>query len=223
MKSDFETKFTGWSFLVAAAMLWGGWLLIPRRLGTYLVPEDFPLIFERVWFWIWMYRIHMFGMVLTGFALIALAALLSDRPYRVMVWPGVGVAAVGTFVLTLATAFYFHHGAWGSGQTHGQSPEEVQQFIAALLVDTEYVTCLVRFGRVFSGLGLLFVGLALMIWKLLPMWVGGLAAMIGVAAMAITMGIPGDLQIYMPIFHIKAFWLAAMGAVLLRQGLRIPT
>ena len=222
MKRDFETDFIGFSFIAAALMLWAGWMLLPRHVGTYFIAEDFPAIYEQVWFWIWMFRIHIFGLIVTIIALIALASVLSYRPYRVMVWPGVAVAAAGTFTTALASAFYFHHGALGAGQLHGASADAVQRFIASLLLDTEYITCLVRFGRVFSGLGLLLFEIALVKWRLLNVWIGGLAAVIGVAAMAVTMGRPDDLQLYMPIFHIHALWLALVGISIFRGGVRVP-
>ena len=45
-------------------------------------------------------------------------------------------------------------------------------------------------------------------------------ANIGVAAMAVTMGLPDDLDLYLPIFHLHAFWLAAVGIQTLRSGVR---
>jgi hypothetical protein len=76
----------------------------------------------------------------------------------------------------------------------------------------------VRFGRVFGGLGLLLCGLGLFRWNVLPGWVGVIAMLIGVAAMALTMALPDDLQLYAPIFHVYALWLAATGIVMLRGG-----
>ena len=54
MTKDFETKFTGWSFLAAALMLWGGWALSPHHIGEYLVASDFTSVNENLWYWIWM-------------------------------------------------------------------------------------------------------------------------------------------------------------------------
>jgi hypothetical protein len=42
-----------------------------------------------------MYRIHFFGIVVSVMALIALGALLADAEARILIWPGVGVAAAG--------------------------------------------------------------------------------------------------------------------------------
>jgi hypothetical protein len=220
MKQEFATQVTGWAFVAAGVMFWAGWALLPHHLGTYLVPDDFSEVRAHLRLWIWMYRVHIFGMVITAMALMALAALLADSPARIIVWPGAGVATAGTFVSALAAAFYYHHGVWGAVELDGKSAEEIHRFVANLLVDTEYVTCLVRFGRVFSGLGWLVLGWGLVKWKLLPQWIGILAALIGLAAMALTMGLPDDLSFYLPVFHIQAAWLVSVGVAILRSGVR---
>jgi len=218
MKRDFESQFTGWSFVAAGVMLWVGWMLMPVHIGTYFVPGDFAQVYDDLWIWIWLYRVHIFGMVITAIALIAVASMLADTPARIMVWPGVGVATAGTFVTALAAAFYYHHGAWGATVLNGKDAADVQRFVDDLLVDTEYVTCLVRFGRVFSGLGLVVLGLGFLKWKVFPFWIGGTAVLIGLAAMALTMGLPDRLSLYTPVFHVYALWLAATGIVTLQTG-----
>ena len=75
MIKDFETKFTGWAFIVAALLLWLGWGLSPHHIGEYIVASDFVAIGENVWTWIWMYRIHIFGWVTMGIALFALVSV----------------------------------------------------------------------------------------------------------------------------------------------------
>ena len=102
---------------------------------------------------------------------------------------------------------------------NGKSSVEIRGFVEALRMDTEYVTCLVRFGRVFSGLGLLVLGFGLIKWKLLPVWNGSVAIAIGLAAMALTMLLPEHMSLYLPVFHLKSLWLLATGAVILRKGL----
>ena len=61
MKNDFETKFTGWIFIVAAILLWGGWAFTSHHVGEYLVASDFISIGENVWYWIWMCRFHIYS------------------------------------------------------------------------------------------------------------------------------------------------------------------
>src|SRR5262245_37899942 len=146
MKTDFNSRFAGGSFIAAGLMLVLGWILLPVHIGTYFEPGVFARIHEHFHFWIWMYRIHLFGMITTVIALFALAALVANSPARVLVWPGAAVASAGMVVAALAAAFYYHHGAWGSLKLAGASPQEVQGFVENLRVDTEYVTCLVRFG-----------------------------------------------------------------------------
>jgi hypothetical protein len=220
MLRDFSTKFTAWSFIAAGVMLWGGWMLLPRHIGMYFVNDDFARVHEQFHFWIWTYRIHLFGMVTTAIALVALASLLTESTARVMVWPGVAVASAGMIVGALGAAFYYHHGAWGARETRGASAEELARFVEALRVDTEYVTCLVRFGRVFSGLGLLLVGCGLIQSGRLPGWTGWGAITIGVASMALTMLWPDQMNLYLPVFHVLCLWLVATGGIILGRGLQ---
>ncbi len=221
MKSDFSTKVTGGSFIAAGLMLLLGWILLPTHIGTFFQPQDFAAVHAQWSFWIWMYRIHIFGMVVTTMALVALGALLSESAARILVWPGVAMAGAGMMVSALATAFYYHFGAWGALDMDGESPEMILAFVESLRVSTEYVTCLVRFGRVFSGLGFVVLGLGLLKWKMLPAWITYTAAVMGLAGMAITMGLPDDLEVYMPVFYLTTLWLAATGIVTLRSGIKM--
>ena len=91
----------------------------------------------------------------------------------------------------------------------------------ALRIDTEYVTCLVRFGRVFSGLGLLVLGCGLIRWTIVPVAIGWVAVAIGLAAMALTMLLPDHMSLYIPVFHVKSLWLLFTGGVILRSGLNV--
>ena len=219
MERNFATKLTGWSFIASALMLWLGWMLMPTRIGTFFQAADFSAIHENLLFWIWMYRIYLFGMIFAVITLSALAAVVADTPSRILVWPGAAVASAGMLVSAVAAAFYYHFGAWGAVDMNGQSDETVRAFVDSLRLSTEYVTCLVRFGRVFSGLGLLILALAILKWHLFPKWSGIWAALVGVAAMALTMGLPDDLALYVPVFHLTAAWFGASGIVSLRSGI----
>jgi hypothetical protein len=218
MKTDFASRFTGGAFLAAALMLWLGWFLLPVRIGTYFEPGVFGRIHDHFHFWIWMYRIHLFGMIVTVIALFALAALIAGSPARVLIWPGAAVASSGMVVGALAAAFYYHHGAWGSMKLADASPPAAQAFVDALLVDTEYITCLTRFGRVFGGLGLVLLAWGMLRFRLLPACCGYGAGIIGLSAMALTMGLPDRLWLYLPVFHALAVWLLVTGFVIFRQG-----
>ncbi|NNL09759.1 MAG: hypothetical protein HKP38_11095 [Croceitalea sp.] len=221
MKKDFETRFTGWTFIVAALLLWGGWFFSPHHVGEYLVATDFSSINENLWYWIWMYRIHIFGWVTMGIAMFALVSFIAKKPYRVVLLPGVGKVVVGTFTLAIASAFYYNYGAWGVGHTVGKSPEVVQQFMDSILYTNQYVTCFVRFGRIFSGVGLVLLGMGFLKWKLFAAWLGWFTMLLGLAAMAIIMGIPDNFEIYKPLFHVKSAWLVVMGITLLRRGVNL--
>jgi hypothetical protein len=219
MKDLFAFRFTGVAFIAAALMLWLGWWLLPVRPGVFYEAGDFARIQERFHYWIWIYRVHLFGLITAVIALVALAALVAYSPARVMVWPGVAVASAGLVVTALAEAFYYHHGAWGALELKGKPVEAALAFVDALRVDTEYVTCLTRFGRVFGGLGLTVLACGALRWKLLPAWLGGVAALTGLAAMGLTMAFPDNLSWYRPVFHVIALWLLAAGIVIVRGGL----
>jgi hypothetical protein len=217
VKDDFAARFTGGAFVAAALMLWLGWFLLPVRPGTFFAPEVFGQIHSHFHFWIWMYRIHLFGMIVTVIALFALAARIAGSPARVLVWPGAAVASAGMIVSALAAAFYYHHGAWGALALAGKTPPDAQAFVESLRVDTEYVTCLVRFGRVFGGLGLVVLAWGILRYRFLPAWSGGLGGLVGLSAMAVTMGLPDQLSYYLPIFHVLALWMLATGIVIFRS------
>ena len=221
VKSDFAMRFAGGAFIAAALLLWLGWFLLPVRPGTFLAPNDFSRIHEQFHFWIWMYRLHLFGMIIAVIALFAFAALVADSPSRVLVWPGAAVMSCGFVVSALAAAFYYHHGAWGSLQLAGKTPEQAQAFVDALRVDTEYVTCLVRFGRVFGGLGLVVLAWGVLRFHLLPAWNGLVAGLVGLSAMSLTMALPDQLSYYLPVFHILSLWLLVTGVMIFRNGVNI--
>jgi hypothetical protein len=145
-------------------------------------------------------------------AFIALATLMAGSAGRIIVWPAIGVVSTGLIMAALAGAFYYHFGAWGSLDMEGKDDAAIQGFVDSLRVSTEYITCVVRFGRVFFGVGqiVLMVGLLLSgpAWL---MWLVGAGGLLGVGGAALTMGLPDDLNLYQPVFHLNALWLAAMG------------
>ena len=221
MKKDFETNFTAWSFIVAAVLLWFGWVLSPHHIGEYIVASDFTAIGESVWYWIWMYRIHIFGWVTMGIAMFALVSITARKPYRVIILPGAGMVIIGTFTLAIASAYFYNHGAWGVGQTAGKSAVEIQEFMHNLLFTNQYVTCFIRFGRIFSGVGLILIDVGFVTWKILSTWLGWFTIFLGLAAMCIIIGIPDNFEIYKPIFHVKVIWLLMMGIELLKKGVHL--
>ncbi|MFT5055008.1 MAG: hypothetical protein ACI97X_002043 [Oceanospirillaceae bacterium] len=222
MKNDFETKFTGWAMITGALMLLFGWVLLPHHIGEYLVVEDFAAVEANFWTWIWLYRMHIFGWVIMGGSMMGFASLTFKRPYRILLMPGAGVIIVGTFTSALATAYYYSYGAWGIGQTADKSPEEIQTFMDGILYTNHYVTCMVRFGRVFSGAGLVLMGAGLLTWKVTDTWLGAFTVLLGLAAMGIVMLIPVNYEIYKPVFYVKVLWLFALGVTILRKGLNLP-
>lgn len=218
MKPDFAQRFTGGALAAAALMGWLGWLLLPIRPGPYFEPEMFGKIHGQFHLWIWLYRLHIFGLVTYAVGLVALGTLVTGSEARVLIWPGVAVAVAGTFVGALAEAFYYHHGAWGALELAGQRPPAARAFVESLRTDTEYVTCLTRFSRVFGGLGLGLLAWGLLRGRLLPAWLAVVAGLLGLAAMALTMGLPDRMGLYRPVFHLHALWLLVTGLVIWRGG-----
>jgi hypothetical protein len=220
MNRDFPTTVVASFFIVGAALIWLGWMAMPVHLGVYFLPENFPAIMERFHLWIWMFRFHLFGDLITVMALVAFGSTIADQEDRVVIWPGIAVCVGGLFVTALGQAFYYHHGAWGALTTQGQPAEVLAAHVESLRIDTEYVTCLVRFGRVFFGLGQLVFGLGLLRGKLVPGAISLGAMLLGVAAMALTMALPDELVYYVPIFHLNCLWLLAFGVVVPRSALQ---
>ncbi len=202
-------------------MLWSGRTFLPAKPGTFFEPNDFSSIRRRLQTWIWLYRVHLFGHITTVMAFVALATLLAETPIRVVTWPAIAVAAAGLMVAALAGAFYYHFGAWGAIDMEGKSEAELKSFVASLRVSTEYITCLTRFGRVFFGLGQVALGAGLLYGGILPGWLAVSAGLLGLAGMALTMGLPDSLNLYRPLFHLNALWLVAAGLLVMRSGLTL--
>lgn len=221
-KKNFGTTFTGWSFIVAAALLWGGWMLLSHHLGEYIKAEDFSKIGERMWYWIWVYRIHIFGWAVMAMALFSLVSISEKHAYHVLIVPGAGMTIVGTITLALGTAFYYGFGSQGVGATAGKSPEEIEAYMNSISSMNYYATCLFRFGKLFSGLGLVVIGFAFARWKMVSAWLSWYTILLGVAAMSIILFIPENFDIYKPVFHLKSLWLVAIGVYLVRKGIHIP-
>lgn len=215
----YSTRFTAWTFLAAALMTWGGWMLIPVDVGAYVEVEDFSVIDENRYLFVWAYRSYFFGAVLTAMAVVALAALVLRSPSRVMIWPGAAVVAGAAFAYAIGTAFYYHHGYWGSLDVAGKPREIAAAYVEAIRFDTKFVTCFVRFGRLFAGLGLLVSNLGLLKWRLVSPWIGWIGSITGLAAIVVVMASGDAFWVYEPVFHLQAFWMAALGVVLLRRGI----
>lgn len=219
--NDFAFGVTGWLFIGAASRLWFGWTLLPVRIGPFFEPKNFGEVYSRLRLWIWLYRIHIFGYLVTVMAFAALAAIVVESDSRILVWPAVAVLAAGLIVAALAAAFYYHFGAWGAISMKGQPGSRIQSFLDSLLVGTEYVTCLVRFGRVFFGLGQVVLAIGLFHGEILPLWLIGGAGVLGLAAIVVTMTFPDNLEYYWPLFHLNAVWLAGIGIVVLTSGIML--
>jgi hypothetical protein len=214
--NNFEAGMTGGLFLAAALMLYLGWILLPVKIGKFFVQTDFAAVLACRRRWIWLYRIYLFGYVAAVMAFVALASLVTEPAARIIVWPAVAVLAAGLVMTALAYAFYYHFGAWGASEMKGKSSEDVEKYIVSLRVSTEYITCWVRFGRIFIGVGQLVFALGLLLqagpW---PMWLLVSGGVLGVAGIALTLEWPDNLDYYKPLFYLDVLWLAILGAALI--------
>jgi len=211
-----ETNVTGGFFIAAAAMLWLGWTFLPAKIGDYFEVSDFAAVGAHRRIWIWLFRLHLFGYVFSVMAFVAVATLLAGATARIVIWPAVAVLNTGLIMGALAGAFYYHFGAWGALDMEGKSNADIEQFIASIRASNEYVTCVVRFGRVFVGVGQIALVIGLLLsdgpW---PNWLLVPGAALGLAGIALTMGLPDELKLYRPVFHLNVIWLAAFGTVTL--------
>lgn len=217
MNSDYEINFTGWSFIAAALMLWGGWLLLPVHINIYFTPENILKIQNDLTLYIWMYRVYIFGMIITIVSMAALGTVFPRTPSRILVNSGAAVVSTGMAAYALGSAFFYQFGASGAYDLQGMSVKVLQEFVDSLKLDTQYAGCFIRFGRVFTGLGLVILGIGLRKSKIFPSWLGITAILIGIATMAIIMAVPTDDSFYYPVFHLKALWFALTGITVLRS------
>lgn len=221
MKKDFETKFVGWSFIIGMLFLLFGYELLPHKLDEYFVASDFAEVGKNVWFWIWMYRVHIFGWVILGGAMMGFMAITYGKPQRSLIIPGAGIVVVGTFTMALAVAFYYTFGAYGVGQTAGKTPEEMKTWMDSFLIFNHYATCMIRFGRIFSSLGLIVLGIGLYKFKILPSWHALYTALIGLVGMCLILFIHDNFHVFKPIYYAYLLWMLLTGVWLLRKGINV--
>lgn len=219
MKSDFSKDFTGWSFIAAALMLWGGWMLLPVHVNIYFTPENILAIQDDLTLYIWMYRLHIFGMVTAIVAMAAMGTVFPRIPSRVLVNPGAAVVSTGMAATALGSAFFYQFGSSGAYDLQGMPVEAIREFVDSLKLDTQYAGCFMRFGRVFTGLGLVILGIGLRMSKTAISWLGITAVLIGIASMAVIMAVPTNDLFYYAVFHLKVLWFLVTGITILRSKL----
>lgn len=61
---------------------------------------------------------------------------------------------------------------YGDEKTMGMSAIEIQEFMDNMIFTNHYVTCFFFFGPIFSGVGFLLLGLALIKWDIESGWLG---------------------------------------------------
>jgi hypothetical protein len=214
----FVLRIAGSLFVAAALMLWLGWTLLRVRPVGFFQPRQFAGIRSDYRRWIWLYRVHIFGYLVTIMGAAALAAAVEGPNDQVLIWPGLP-SSPSAHSWALGAAFYYYMGAWGALDLDARGEDEIARFIGGLKVLTHYATCLVRFGRVFLGLGQVVIAAGLLHAGILPGWVAVAAGLLGFAAIVVTMAKPDELERYRPIFHLNAAWMLLLGLVMLRAGI----
>ena len=129
-------------------------MLLPVHINIYFKPENILSIQDDLTLYIWMYRLHIFGMITTIVAMAAIGTVFPRTTSRVLVNPGAAVVSTGMAASALGSAFFYQFGASGAYDLQGMSLEVIREFVDSLKLDTQYAGCFMRFGRVFTGLGL---------------------------------------------------------------------
>ena len=73
--TDVTYMVTGSMFLADAVMWWLGWILLPTKIGAFFVASDFAAVDRRFQIWIWLFRMHLFGHLVSMTALASFATL----------------------------------------------------------------------------------------------------------------------------------------------------
>lgn len=196
-------------------------MLIPVPVGPYVNAEDFAVVSENRYLFVWSYRSYFFGVVFFVVAITSFVSWMSGSLARVIMWPGAAVVAGGAFSYALGSAFYYHHGYWGSLDLEGQSMEMVKAYVDNIRFDTKYVTCFIRFGRLFSGFGIVLLSIGILKWKPVSPCLGWLGILVGMAAIAIVMPSGDAFWVYKFVFHLQTLWLALMGWAVFSKGVQV--
>jgi hypothetical protein len=206
---------SGSFFITGAVLLWLCKILLPVPIEYGYERNDFPRIKKCFYRWIWLYRGHIFGCIISAMALVSFGILIVESAYRILMVPALAVSFIGLIISALAEAYYYHFGAFGSLELDGKSDTDVDVFIQQLHTGLEYISCLVRFSRVFFGLGQCVLAAGLLMGNILPVWFIGYTFLVGAAAILLTMIAPDKLHLYKPVFHLNALWLLFTGVVIL--------
>jgi len=191
------------------------WALLPVHIESYFVPQDFIAIKSVFYAWMWLFRFLLCGWMIAAVALFSMHHLSTDTGSKTLLQSGAAVCLIGITSISLGQAFYYHFGILGAHEYVSQGTQALEALIANLQLDTEFVTCFVRFGRAFYGLGLVFFSWGLLKSKLVSSTISRLGILIGISSMALTMLFPDQMNWWVPIFYANGIWLASIGVSLL--------
>jgi len=206
---------SGCFFIIGAVLLWLCKILMPVPIEYGYKKDDFARIKTCFYRWIWLYRGHIFGSIISAMALVSFGILIMETSYRILMVPALAISFTGLIVSALAEAYYYHFGGFGSLELDGKSDTDVDMFIQQLHTGLEYISCLVRFSRVFLGLGQCVLAAGLLLENILPVWFICYTFLLGAAAILLTMIAPAKLHLYKPVFHLNALWILLTGIIIL--------
>lgn len=81
-------------------------------------------------------------MVFIRVCLFSFIVVITRKPYRLVIFPSVGMLFVGSFTFAITSPFYYIFGSWGLGYTAEISSVEIQEFIYDILFSSQYITFL---------------------------------------------------------------------------------
>jgi len=214
---NFQTKFSAFSFMGSGLAIVVCWALLPVHIHSYFVSEDFIAIKAVFYPWVWLFRFFFCGWILAAMALFSVQHLSQDPAAKMLLQSGAAGCLIGITSISLGQAFYYHFGALGAYEYVAQGTQALEVLIANLQLDSEFVTCFVRFGRAFYGFGLIFFSWGLLKSKLVPRFISIFGLIIGVGSMGITMLFPNEMNGWVPVFYANGIWLVCLGFSLLKN------
>ena len=216
----FNLRFTGILLIMGAVMVNLGFGHRPVQLQDTFDLPSFLEAHEHQDFWIWSFRILVFGLFIQVMGLAALKTLFRQSEADTVISPGILVCTFALLVSAMSEAYYLHMGAWAGWKVSTLEPALQNPFLQTLEVTREWVVCLTRTGYMFFCLGLTVVGWGLFRDTLFPKWLGIYALALGIGGITIMMIYDSRTDLYVPVrwgFSIF-FWLA--GFILMRKKQR---
>lgn len=212
------TRFTGIALLLGGILPMVGMAIRPLLVeqNFNFLPADFDTLNAHHGIWILSYQVMVFGLFVRLAGLVALGSLHSHTLARSVVWPGIAITLAAIVVNGISAGYYMHMGAWGAQQWPAASEAAKAAFLDDIRPGSELMICLERMGKMFFCLGLTLVGVGLALGRVVPRWLGIVAAAIGMAGMMALMALPLSHTVFLPFDIAIAVWLMVLGGLVSR-------